>query len=162
MARPITQQPHPALINSLLLLATWYASPPHHPLPPGTPPPDYFLHQTRMHLANSLEHADQLISYIAASAFLSWWLLNTGRHLEARFEIMSTARLAIDCRLHQIDAGAIECFNHLQHHEAGRPQSWGILGPLTGTKALHERINIFWFVSRFNAVGLPLRSCPGA
>lgn len=140
MYLPSEQQTHPALISALMLIATWFASP-EQPLPEGTPPPNYFLLQTRLHLGNSLEDVDRLISYVGASCCLAWWYMQAGRMLEAQISIASTARLAISCGLHQISADVIRSV--LEPATDSPARSYGLLGPPKTTKDLKDRIRSF-------------------
>lgn len=142
--RPVDEQPHPALVNSLMLLATWFASPTRDHLPAGTPSPEYFVRQVRLHLTDSLGNADRLLSHLDASTCLAWWLIQQGRFLEGQYEISVTARLAIDCGLHQIDEQVIKGVVPPSSH---RP--FGVLGSPTTVKEIEARISTFWRVSGF-------------
>ncbi|KAG8852947.1 hypothetical protein FRB96_008466 [Tulasnella sp. 330] len=144
LATPPFQRVPPALENALMLLAIWYSTPNIHVLPSETPPAEYFVQQTRLHLTNSLEQATSLVSHMLASSYLSWWLLQNGRLLEGQFEISSTARLAIHCGLHQLDEDVIKSV--LQHAHLVRPRSYGILGLPTSVHDLIMRVATFWKV----------------
>lgn len=136
---------HPVLVNAIMLLATWFASP-QRPLPPGTPPAEYFFAQVRRHIGESLQGADRLTSHLAASAFLSFWLISNGRFLEGQYEISATARLAVDCGLHQIDEDVIMGVMEPQP-DLARPPAYGILGAPKNVEELRIRIVTFWAAS---------------
>ncbi|KAG8959248.1 hypothetical protein FRC00_001788 [Tulasnella sp. 408] len=129
------------MINALMLVGTYYA---HHsdPLPPDCPSPEYFVYQVRSAMSNALSDVDRIPHFIAASIMLSWWLMQHGRFLEGQYEISSTARLAIDCGLHQTDEKAIRYL--LDPNSNPVPAQAGILGLPTSTADLELRINVFW------------------
>lgn len=143
LALPAGRAPHLALMNSLMLVATWY-TPPKHPLRRVTPPAEYFLSQTHKHLVQSLENVDSLISHIAASAFLALYYFTNGRTLELHYQTSSTARLAIACGLHQIDEDAMN--QVIDPFSTDPRRSWGILGLPASEAELKQRIRVFWLV----------------
>lgn len=65
--------------------------------------------------------------------------------MEGQYEISSTARLAIDCGLHQTDEKVIRYL--LDPNSNPVPAQSGILGLPTSTADLELRINVFWGVS---------------
>lgn len=79
LSLPEAQRPHPAMINALMLVGTYYA---HHsdPLPPDCPPPEYFVYQVRSAMSNALSDVDRITHFIAASIMLSWWLMQHVRN----------------------------------------------------------------------------------
>lgn len=91
------------------------------------------------------------MSYILASAFLALWYMQNGRMLEAHFQSSSTARLAIDCGLHQIDEDAVrQVVDPLYDDMVGI--LWGLLGPPATARELQQRIRVFWIVSPYAKV----------
>lgn len=141
LSLPEHQQPHPSMINALMLVGTYYAHE-SDPLPPDCPPPEYFVYQVRNAMSNALSDVDRITHFIAASVMLSWWLMQHGRFLEGQYEISSTARLAIDCGLHQTDEKVIRYLLDPSSNPA--PAQAGILGLPTNTADLELRINVFW------------------
>ncbi|KAG8945437.1 hypothetical protein FRC04_000812 [Tulasnella sp. 424] len=78
-----SREPHPALINSVYLLAVASAS-----QIPGLAPyssaqaESHFLAQVRKGMTDSISLADRLVDYLKASAIVSIYLTKKGRHLE--------------------------------------------------------------------------------
>ncbi|KAG8995080.1 hypothetical protein FRB90_000283 [Tulasnella sp. 427] len=138
---PEPQRPHPSLINALMLVGTYYAHQ-SDPLPPDCPPAEYFVFQVRSAMSNALSDVDRITHFIAASVMLAWWLMQHGRFLEGQYEISSTARLAIDCGLHQIDEKVVRCL--LDPSSNPVPAYPGILGLPASIVDLELRINVFW------------------
>lgn len=65
----------------------------------------------------------------------------------SQYEITSTARLAIDCGLHQIDEQVIRSV--VEPGSVQAPVSvGGILGPPTTVQELEMRLSVFWGVSQ--------------
>ncbi|KAG8861215.1 hypothetical protein FRB96_003165 [Tulasnella sp. 330] len=154
---PPDQQQQPALTNALMLLATWWG---HNHLPPETPPAEYFVHQTRIHLNASLEDANGLLSHVAASALLSWWLMQNGRFVEGQFEVSTNARLAIGCGLHRIDEEAIN--GMVQYPLLNPSRAYGILGPPSCIDDLELRVNTFWIVYYCDKIAALMTGLPSA
>ncbi|KAG8907413.1 hypothetical protein FRB99_004438 [Tulasnella sp. 403] len=145
---PESQQPHASLINALMLMGSFYAKP--SQLPPGTPPQEYFVQQIRATMMTALSDVDRIVHYIAASSMLAFWLIQNARFLEGQYEISASARLALDCGLHQIDEAVIKYVlqggtvpPHSPHVHGSQT---GILGPPTSTYDLETRIAVFWGV----------------
>ncbi|KAG9008562.1 hypothetical protein FRB93_006481 [Tulasnella sp. JGI-2019a] len=154
---PASRQEQPALCNAFMLLATWWGN---GHLPSETPPAEYFVQQTRIHLNTSLEDASGLLSHVAASNLLSWWLLQNGRFVEGQFEVSTNARLAIGCGLHQIDEDVI---NGMIQHPFNTPlRSYGILGQPSTISDLQSRINTFWAVYYIDKVAALVTGLPSA
>lgn len=93
------KQPHPALINAMLLvgvsLTRWtpgYSTAKPHNLPPSTPSSEVLLAKTQAHLQETLNEADRLLDHLQASIMLSYYFFQHGRLQEGQFISASNSR----------------------------------------------------------------------
>lgn len=96
-----SREAHPALVNSVYLLAVASASQIPELAPYSSAQAEsHFLAQARKGMTDSISLADRLVDYLKASAIVSIYLTKKGRHLEGYHHHSSAARLAIACGLH--------------------------------------------------------------
>ena len=151
------QQIHPSMVSAMMLLGSYYAKA--DQLPPGTPPPDYFIQLIRSQMSDALSDVDRLLCAVGASVMLAWWLLQNGRFLEGQYEISSAVRLAINCGLHQIDGYAIRAVLGASGSRLSSQYSGGgLLGPPKNLKDIENRLGMFWGVSSVNHLHLQRNS----
>lgn len=146
----LRQPPHPALLNTLYLLATHFA-----PTATLSQLEPIFLDRALNHLSSALEHSDRLVNLIQASCLLATWFFGKGRLLEGYYHASSAGRLAIGLGLHQIRSDAFPPILI-----PGVEESEGILPAATSKLELGERILAFWQVFNVDrcwavATGLP-------
>lgn len=82
---------HPAILNAIYLASCWIIGGPFNQLKP------YFLAQTRLHMARSLETADRLMHFLWASLILGTFFALEGRMNEAYVTVSSGVEFALAC-----------------------------------------------------------------
>jgi hypothetical protein len=91
------QEPHPALLNAIYLLACHYAHTPYFAeLEPG------LLTKTLDEINAALEISDRLLDIVQASSLLAIYLYNNNRAVEGYRQAFSAVRLAVGLGLHQL------------------------------------------------------------
>ncbi|TFK34879.1 hypothetical protein BDQ12DRAFT_761049 [Crucibulum laeve] len=116
-------QPHPALMNAIYLLACHFAR-----SPLCSQLEEMFLTQTLQEITLCLHNSDQLVDVIQASCLLATYYFFNGRPLEGYRHSFSAARLAVGLGLHQI-----------------RPPDGFTFSGMVGTE-IADRISAFWQV----------------
>ncbi|KAG8945436.1 hypothetical protein FRC04_000811 [Tulasnella sp. 424] len=129
-----SREPHPALINSVYLLAVASAS----QIPKLAPyssaqAESHFLAQAREGMTDSISRVNRLVDYLKASAIVSIYLIKKGRHLEGYYHYSSAAGTAIACGLHS------------NPFVSGNPGSQNVvLLPTSDPLEAIDRIYTFW------------------
>ncbi|KIP10264.1 hypothetical protein PHLGIDRAFT_125626 [Phlebiopsis gigantea 11061_1 CR5-6] len=93
---PPAQQPHPALLDAIYLMACYfsqshYASQEQH-----------YLQRALSGISSSLQDSDRLIQIVQASCLIAIYFFSRGRTLEGYYHSSTAARLAVSLGLHQI------------------------------------------------------------
>ncbi|KAL0577332.1 hypothetical protein V5O48_004656 [Marasmius crinis-equi] len=90
-------EPHPALMNSIYLLACYFARSPSFSELENT-----FLTRTLHEITVALDQSDRLVDVVQASCLLAVYLFANSRILEGYCHSFSAARLAVGLGLHQL------------------------------------------------------------
>ncbi|KAL0070518.1 hypothetical protein AAF712_002351 [Marasmius tenuissimus] len=90
-------EPHPALMNSIYLLACYFARSPFYAQMENT-----FLTRTLHEITVALDQSDRLVDVVQASCLLAVYLFANSRILEGYCHSFSAARLAVGLGLHQL------------------------------------------------------------
>lgn len=143
-AQNLGQEPHPALMNSIYLLACHFARSPHfseiEPL---------FFTRALQGITAALDASDRLVDIVQASCLLATYLYVNCRTLEAYCHAFSAARLAVGLGLHQIQVPQSNPMEiSMDPFAQSSPQqvtSIPIAPPRDATE-LRDRISAFWQV----------------
>ncbi|KAJ7577548.1 hypothetical protein C8J56DRAFT_1031517 [Mycena floridula] len=141
-------EPHPALMNSIYLIACHFAHTPY-----CTEIEPVFLSRARHEITVALDKSDRLVDIVQASCLLAVYSYTKGRPLEGYCHSFTATRLAVGLGLHQInptDSGKIP------DHPAPIQ-----IPPPRDHMELRERIAAFWQVFMVDrcwsvASGLPV------
>ncbi|KAG8930228.1 hypothetical protein FRC02_004487 [Tulasnella sp. 418] len=142
------ERPHPGLISALLLVGVCYS---HalsftRPIPATIPSMDDLLAQAHIQLRECLGNVDRILDFLQGTALVCHYLFRQGRLQEAQYMSASTSRLAISCRIHQIDATVLaEDPNTYSTLPLGQSKWDGtLLGRPKSSAELGQRIAAFW------------------
>jgi hypothetical protein len=97
MTLPPPQQPHPALLDAMYLMACYFSRLPHY-----ASQEHYFLQRALTGISSSLQDSDRLIQIVQASCLIAIYFFSRGRTLEGYYHSSAAARLAVSLGLHQI------------------------------------------------------------
>lgn len=105
MNLPAPQQPHPALLDAMYLIACYFSQPQY------AAQEQHFLRRALAGILSSLQDSDRLIQIVQASCLIAIYFFSRGRTLEGYYHSSTAARLAVSLGLHQIKS---EDWYHLQ------------------------------------------------
>ncbi|KAI0345051.1 hypothetical protein BDW22DRAFT_990093 [Trametopsis cervina] len=97
MTGPPAHRPHPALLDSMYLLGSYFSNSPRH-----TEKEPYFLQNALVGISSALQHHDRLVQVVQASCLIAIYFFSRGRVLEGYYHSSTAARLAVSLGLHQI------------------------------------------------------------
>lgn len=95
MSLPPAQQPHPALLDAMYLMACYFSQMP-------ATQEGYYLQRALTGISSSLQDSDRLIQIVQASCLIAIYFFSRGRTLEGYYHSSTAARLAVSLGLHQI------------------------------------------------------------
>ena len=96
MSSPPAQQPHPALLDAIYLMACYFSQP-HY-----AAQEQHYLQRALSGISSSLQDSDRLIQIVQASCLIAIYFFSRGRTLEGYYHSSTAARLAVSLGLHQI------------------------------------------------------------
>ena len=96
MTLPPPQQPHPALLDAMYLMACYFSQPQY------AAQEQHFLQRALSGISSSLQDSDRLIQIVQASCLIAIYFFSRGRTLEGYYHSSTAARLAVSLGLHQI------------------------------------------------------------
>ncbi|KIK59092.1 hypothetical protein GYMLUDRAFT_227493 [Collybiopsis luxurians FD-317 M1] len=148
-------EPHPALMNSIYLLACHFARSPYFSELEST-----FLTRALREITVALDNQDRLVDVVQASSLLAIYLYANSRILEGYCHSFSAARLAVGLGLHQIQYTDVsQSKSSSSSPSAGDPTTSGVMTltaagssasiattPPKDSAELRERISTFWQV----------------
>ncbi|GLB35522.1 hypothetical protein LshimejAT787_0210870 [Lyophyllum shimeji] len=146
----LNQEPHPALINAMYLLACHFAHMPFY----SEMIPAFFV-QTQHEINAALDTSDRLADIVQASSLLAIYLYMNNRVVEGYRHTFSAVRLAIGLGLHQIST------SNTIAKVYPRQTPLIPIAPPRDARELSDRIFAFWQVFMIDrcwsvANGLPL------
>ena len=97
MALSPAQQPHPALLDAMYLMACYFSQAPQY-----AAHEQHFLQRALTGISSSLQNSDRLIQIVQASCLIAIYFFSRGRTLEGYYHSSTAARLAVSLGLHQI------------------------------------------------------------
>ncbi|GJE88002.1 C6 transcription factor domain-containing protein [Phanerochaete sordida] len=157
MSLPPAQQPHPALLDAMYLMACYFSQ-----MPPAQE--GHYLQRALTGISSSLQDSDRLIQIVQASCLIAIYFFSRGRTLEGYYHSSTAARLAVSLGLHQIKS---EEWYRLQFDPAAVQQPAFLafksslqLPPPKDSVEHAERVAAFWQVFQVDrawsvASGLP-------
>lgn len=157
MALAPAQQPHPALLDAMYLMACYFSQMP-------AAQEGYYLQRALTGISSSLQDSDRLIQIVQASCLIAIYFFSRGRTLEGYYHSSTAARLAVSLGLHQIKS---EEWYRLQFDAANVAQPAFLafksslqLPPPRDSVEYTERVAAFWQVFQVDrawavASGLP-------
>ncbi|KAG8906617.1 hypothetical protein FRB99_006487 [Tulasnella sp. 403] len=132
-------RPHPGLLNSIYLLACYFATF-DHPTPHLlTQHESHFLDRAQKALTHSLSLSDRLMDFLRGSNLVTAYFFMRGRFLEGYHVHCGTARFALSCGLHLITAHDLT-----PSSEAPVTSSIVLLPPAATRIELGDRLLTFW------------------
>ncbi|KAJ8083045.1 hypothetical protein PM082_008908 [Marasmius tenuissimus] len=136
-------EPHPALMNSIYLLACHFAR--SESLLRSDEMENGFFKRTLQEITTALDQSDRLVDVVRASCLLSVYLFANGRILEGYCHSFSAARLAVALGLHRLPS--LRDFQSVRAQDAGQSTTLHTpLPPPANTAELRDRISAFWQV----------------
>ena len=95
LSLPSAQQPHPALLDAMYLMACYFSQMP-------AVQEGHYLQRALTGISSSLQDSDRLIQIAQASCLIAIYFFSRGRTLEGYYHSSTAARLAVSLGLHQI------------------------------------------------------------
>ncbi|OBZ75980.1 Nitrogen assimilation transcription factor nirA [Grifola frondosa] len=156
---PTSQQPHPAVVDAIFLLACYFSR-----SPPLAELESHFLKSSLKGIADALQHSDRIINVLQASCLIAVYFFSRGRTMEGYYHSSIAARLAVGLGLHQIRSN--EWFQYQfalagYQQEAASPLKAAVpLAPPLDAIEYAERVAAFWQIFAVDrswsvATGLP-------
>ncbi|KAG8902235.1 hypothetical protein FRB99_004721 [Tulasnella sp. 403] len=150
------EQPHPALVESMYLLACYFSSrmPESHSLMHHE---EHFLARARRALMESLSFSDRLMDFLRGSILVTAYLFMRGRFLEGYHVHCGAARFALSCGLHRIRSSL-----YVPNSPLPMSTNLVLLAPATSQIELGERITTFWMIYAWDKISSVIAGFVGA